>query len=206
MTIDAKTFSAFVMRHLRHELSRPDPWRLESSPFEHARHAAMARLIGRDRLFQSALEVGCAAGLFTAELAARCARLRVLDILPEALDRTRSRLGPRAEVAYTLADIADCPPFGETYDLIVATEVFYYLHEPASAARAVAHLADALRPGGFVLFGSATDAVCGRWGLRHGAEALTPEWSRQLREIERCSCRGSRPDEHALLVLYAKPG
>lgn len=196
-------FSDAIQRHLRGELERPDPWNLETSAFENARSAELTRALGGGR-FVGAVEVGCAAGRFTAELAERCDRLRVIDVMPEALARTQARLGPRAGVLYTLADISTCPPLEGPCDLIVVTEVLYYLTDWPSASRVVAYLAAALGEGGRLIFGSATDAACRRWGLRFGAETLMAEWSRHLREVERRECRGRRPDEHTFVVVYSR--
>lgn len=127
----------------------PDPWGLESRPYEAEKHARTVASLG-DRRFRRGLEVGCAGGALTARLADRCEALVALDISRTALDRARRRLGRRPHLAFRQAafphDVALAGPF----DLIVLSEVAYYWSDQDLAAAAAfvrAHLA----PGGMVL-------------------------------------------------------
>lgn len=127
----------------------PDPWGLESRPYEAEKHARTVASLG-DRRFRRGLEVGCAGGALTARLADRCEALVALDISRTALDRARRRLGHRPHLAFHQAafphDVALAGPF----DLIVLSEVAYYWSDQDLAAAAAfvrAHLA----PGGMVL-------------------------------------------------------
>lgn len=192
-----------VMSHLRAELNRADPWRLTVSDFEQRRYECMRLLMGEAE-FESGLEVGCAAGAFSEHLVDGCRRLRIVDVLPEAIDRTRQRLGDRERVSYAVAQISDLASWGETYDLVVVAEVLYYITELESVHRTVAHLSGLLRPGGVLIFGSAIDSICARWGLPHGAETAMKEWSKHLREVKRAICIGATADEHAMIVRYAR--
>src|SRR4051794_1691719 len=93
------------MAHLTHELRLSDPWRLESNPFERQRHAEILRVTDGDAPFEAGFEVGCAAGALTAQLTRRCRSLRVIDLLPEAIERCRTRVGCD-DVDYSVADVA----------------------------------------------------------------------------------------------------
>jgi 2-polyprenyl-3-methyl-5-hydroxy-6-metoxy-1,4-benzoquinol methylase len=196
--------SAHVRTHLAIEIARSDPWRLQVNPFEQDRYARMLEMLGPVERFASALEIGCAAGVFTERLAERCVSLRGVDVLPEAIDRCRARLAHAPHVRYTLADISEEIGWNETYDLIVVSEVFYYFPDVDAVRGAIAQLSQLVRPGGTVLFGSAINAVVRRWGRTLGAETAMQEWSRFFREIERYVCRGQSPDECALLVTYTR--
>ena len=127
----------------------PDPWGLESRPYEAEKHARTVASLC-DRRFRRGLEVGCAGGALTARLADRCEALVALDISRTALDRARRRLGHRPHLAFRQAafphDVALAGPF----DLIVLSEVAYYWSDQDLAA-AAAFVRAHLVPGGLVL-------------------------------------------------------
>ena len=194
-----------VLAHLKAELARPDPWRLESNAFEQRRYDVMMSMLQDDAPFDSGLEIGCAAGAFTARLVECCGTLRVVDLLPEALARCRARLGDVQKVRYTVADTSETAGWGETYDIIVVSEVLYYLGGRSAVRTAMRNIERLMRPQGILLFGSAVDAVVRRWGLVCGAETVTEEWSRTLDIVEQSLCTGRTPTEHALLVKFRRP-
>ena len=197
--------SAFVRRQLAQDLSQDDPWSLDSDPYERERHRLMLGMLEAGRVYDRALEVGCATGAFTAGLAKRCAALHAIDAMPEAIDRCRARLRDVRNVTYAVADIGNSRGFGHTFDLIVVAEVLYYLESQQRIASAVRRLAGWLRPGGIVVFCSMVDAVAGKSRLI-GAETTMLEWGRVLDEVTRCSCAGWGPEHHALIVKYVRPG
>jgi SAM-dependent methyltransferase len=196
--------SASVLKHLRDELASSDPWAIETNPYERLRYDATLELLDQNGPFENGLEIGCAAGVFSCHLAERCARLRITDLMPRAITRCRRRLRGRDGVVFSVADIADCSDWGETYDLIVLCEVLYYLDDDLAIERTVAKIADWLRPGGLLIFGSATDAATRSWGLAGGAETAMAAWTKALREVRRISCRGADPDERAVVVAYVR--
>jgi predicted TPR repeat methyltransferase len=108
----------------------PDPWDFETSAYERAKYdATIAALEGRR--FANGLEIGCSIGVLTERLAAVTDSLLAIDVAEQALDRARAR-GLR-DVAFELREIPEEYPDG-AYDLVVASEVLYYLDEPAFAA------------------------------------------------------------------------
>jgi predicted TPR repeat methyltransferase len=108
----------------------PDPWAFETSPYERAKYdATIAALQGRR--FADALEIGCSIGVLTERLAAVTESLLAIDVAEQALDRARAR--GLANVAFELREVPEAFPDG-AYDLVVASEVLYYLDEPAFAA------------------------------------------------------------------------
>jgi SAM-dependent methyltransferase len=109
--------------------ANPDPWDFETSPYEAAKYdAAIDALEGRH--FACGLEIGCSIGVLTARLAKQCDTLLAIDVAEAALETARDRV---REVAFELREVPEEFPDG-AYDLIVASEVLYYLDEPAFAA------------------------------------------------------------------------
>ena len=107
----------------------PDPWDFETSPYEAAKYDATIAALG-GRRFATVLEIGCSIGVLTERLAGRCDELLAIDVAESALDRARARV-PEAE--FELREVPEEFPDG-AYDLIVVSEVLYYLDEPAFAA------------------------------------------------------------------------
>ena len=191
-----------VLAHLSNEIRRPDPWLLETNSYEQARYDAMISLIAYHPKFKYGLEVGCAAGAFTSRLLDRCQKLRLVDIMPEAIERCQARFKGQSHLVFTVDDIASCGGWGETYDLIVVSEVLYYLEQRELIDRSIALLASLLCEDGVLLFGSVVDEVAWRWGM-YGAETAMATWSQYLIEEHRLHCVGALPDENSTLVRYA---
>jgi cyclopropane fatty-acyl-phospholipid synthase-like methyltransferase len=103
----------------------PDPWRYADSEYERAKYEATLAACG-DGPFRAALELGGSVGVFSALLAPRCERLTTIDFsdTAAALARERLRGVPQAEVV--VGRIPEAVPAGR-YDLVVASEILYYL-------------------------------------------------------------------------------
>jgi SAM-dependent methyltransferase len=126
----------------------PDPWRFETSDYERAKYAATIAALPAPR-FAAAFEVGCSIGVLTRALAERCDTLLAVDVVDAALDRARARCADLAHVRFARMVVPDAWP-DETFDLIVLSEVLYYL-APADIARVAARVETSLRPGGSAL-------------------------------------------------------
>ncbi|HTX47300.1 MAG TPA: SAM-dependent methyltransferase [Solirubrobacteraceae bacterium] len=103
----------------------PDPWRYLDSDYERAKYAATLAACGPGP-FEAALELGGSIGVFSALLAPRCTRLQTIDFSPTAVALARNRLRAYGNVDVFLGRIPDALPAG-THDLVVASEVLYYL-------------------------------------------------------------------------------
>jgi SAM-dependent methyltransferase len=126
----------------------PDPWNFETSSYEAEKYAATLAAL-RTRRFASGFEVGCSIGVLTARLATVCDALLAVDIVPRALAAARLRNQDAHHVTFQQRTIPDQWP-GQTFDLIILSEVLYFL-DAAEIAR-TADLAHAsLAPGGLVL-------------------------------------------------------
>ncbi|HEY5857682.1 MAG TPA: SAM-dependent methyltransferase [Aldersonia sp.] len=138
----------------------PDPWGFAWRWYEQRKYALTVAALPRAR-FRRALEPGCSIGVLTALLARRCDEIVATDVVEDALAAARTRIAATPD-----AGRVECRTwaFGSAwgslgrFDLIVLSEVAYYLH--ADALRAALETAvDHLEPGGTL--------VCVHW--RHPA-------------------------------------
>lgn len=107
----------------------PDPWGFETSDYERAKYdVTIAALAGRR--FRSGLEIGCSIGVLTQRLAEHVDRLLGIDVAESALERARAR---NPGVTFERREIPEEFPDG-AFDLVVASEVLYYLDAPALEA------------------------------------------------------------------------
>lgn len=157
-----------------------DPWRFKTRWFE-ARKRALTLACLPARRYANGYEPGCANGELSAELAQRCDRLLVSDVSQRAVELAQARLAAWPHARVVQAHVPhDWPK--ESFDLIVVSELGYFLDAPGVDALAD-HARASLRPGGTVLAchwrrpikGCAFDgeAVHGRLAHRLGFEVLT---------------------------------
>lgn len=122
-----------------------DPWNLQGSAYERGKRAATLAALGQRR-YRDGLEIGCAFGLLTEELARRCERLLALDVSTVALARARERLTGQDHVTLRRAEVPADWPEGR-FDCMVWSEVLYFLSaQEIERCSAAAH--KALEPGG----------------------------------------------------------
>jgi len=127
---------------------REDPWDYRTSPFEAYKRGVLLRACG-PRIHGRGLELACANGETTLHLADRCLRLLAVDAAPSALAiaRRRTRHDPRIRLRRAL--LPDEMPRG-AFDLIVASEIIYYL-EPRQAAAVGRDMLTRLARGGRIV-------------------------------------------------------
>jgi SAM-dependent methyltransferase len=122
----------------------PDPWGYTHSEYERHKYAVTLAACGPGP-FACALELGASIGVFSELLAPRCRRLVTVDAAPTAVAAARERLSGRPQVEIILGDIPAAIPT-ETYDLVVASEILYYL-SPDRLDATLAVLEQRLAPG-----------------------------------------------------------
>ena len=123
----------------------PDPWGYTSSRYEREKYAATLEACGPGP-FAGALELGASIGVFSAQLASRCQSLVTIDGAPTAVAAARRRLAAARNVELVLGSIpGDIPP--RSYDLVVASELLYYL-SAFDLDRTLSTLKTRLLPGG----------------------------------------------------------
>jgi SAM-dependent methyltransferase len=173
-----------------------DPWRTLSDPAERAKAEAALAACG-DGPFDAVCDLGAGLGVLAAELAPRSRTLLALDGAPTAVAAAAERLAPwpgaRAERAVVPDDLPDA-----TFDLVVASEMLYYLPPDAFAAT-LRWLDGALRPGGRLVAvhwtGSASD-------LHRSADAVHLALARRPRLKARATMRAAT---YRLDTLVAGP-
>ncbi len=102
-----------------------DPWGFETSPYEAAKYERTLLALTRER-YDSALEIGCSIGVLSARLARRCDHLLALDVSQRALERARARCADLPQARFERRRLPQQFPAGQ-FDLVVASEVLYYL-------------------------------------------------------------------------------
>jgi trans-aconitate methyltransferase len=124
-----------------------DPWKFATSAYEREKYARTLAALPRSR-YSSALEVGCSIGVLTNLLAARCDRLLAIDAAATPLEQARLRCRHHAHVQFAEMFVPAAWPEGQ-FDLILLSEVVYYLNE-ADVAALVERIAKALASRGTV--------------------------------------------------------
>jgi SAM-dependent methyltransferase len=109
--------------------AQDDPWDLSTSGYERRKLGLLMAELPRPR-YRHAFEPGCATGLTTAMLAQRCDQLTAMDIASAAVRQARDRVRDCAGVAVVQGRLPDAWPAG-CFDLVVVSELLYYLDQPA---------------------------------------------------------------------------
>lgn len=122
-----------------------DPWGFRTRWYEQRKYGLTLAALPEPR-FAAALEVGCSIGVLTAQLAERCDSLVAVDASARALTEARGRA---PGVDFRQGSVPADWPAG-TYDLVVLSEVAYYL-DPDDLSALLELVAADLAPDGFVL-------------------------------------------------------
>lgn len=125
-----------------------DPWDFETSGYEQRKYQRTLQALG-GRRFKRALEVGASIGVFTGLLAPFCNELIALDLSERAVAVARERLSGYEQVRVERRGVPEEMPEGP-FDLIVASEVLYYLTRELMLA-ALEGFEHELAPGGLLL-------------------------------------------------------
>lgn len=123
----------------------PDPWGFETKWYEKRKYALTMASLPRER-YRRAFEPGCANGVLTALLAARVDELVSLELMPTIARHAQAR-APSADVR--VGALPEAFPGGR-FDLVVASEVLYYLR-PDGLDTVLASLESALEEDGHLV-------------------------------------------------------
>jgi len=154
-----------------------DPWRY-TSEYEQLKYEQTLSLFPA-RPVTSALELACAEGHFTIQMAPRVGALLAADLSHIALDRTARRCRERglSNVQFLHLDLVKDEIPG-TYDLIVCSEVLYYTGTRETLAAIARKMADALKPGGRIVMAHGNAVIDDpddsgfEWGLPFGSKVI----------------------------------
>lgn len=123
-----------------------DPWGFATRWYEQRKYALTLAALPAPQ-YDSGLEIGCSVGILTALLADRCTALLALDPSTRALEQARARV-PGNVTLQRGSVPRDWP--GGSYDLVVLSEVGYYL-DAADLDALLGLIEGSLAPGGTVL-------------------------------------------------------
>lgn len=126
---------------------KKDPWNYRTCELEQRKYRDILSVLP-NRALERVLEIGCAEGEFTRMLAPRVGSLLALDSSPTALGRAR-KLGLDS-VDFRELNIARENPGGQ-FDLIIASEVLYYLGTREEIQAVAQRMLGWLKPGGHLL-------------------------------------------------------
>ena len=128
-----------------HIFAQPDPWNY-LSVYETTKYHQTIEILG-DEPVGAAMEVACAEGIFTRMLRPHVDSLLAVDISTRALERARGRCADLDPIRFdTFNLITDAPPEG--LDLIVCSEVLYYLEDASHLRQVADKFGAALKEGG----------------------------------------------------------
>lgn len=123
-----------------------DPWDVRDSWYERRKRDVVLACLPRER-YRLGAEPGCGLGELTRQLAGRCRRLVATDVVDDAVAATTAAVAGSPGVEVVRSDVDDARAVPHGADLVVLSEVLYYL--PHSRVTAVLdRVAAALRPGG----------------------------------------------------------
>ncbi|MBB3595805.1 peptidoglycan/xylan/chitin deacetylase (PgdA/CDA1 family)/GT2 family glycosyltransferase/ubiquinone/menaquinone biosynthesis C-methylase UbiE [Rhizobium sp. BK529] len=123
---------------------RPDPWNY-LSVYEQVKYDQTLSLVPEG--VEKALELACAEGIFTARLAEKVGFLTATDISRRAIERASERCRACTNAEFRVLDFvgSELPP---EQDLIVCSEVLYYMDDEKILEQVCRKIAAALKPGG----------------------------------------------------------
>ncbi|HEY6781383.1 MAG TPA: polysaccharide deacetylase family protein, partial [Thermoleophilaceae bacterium] len=152
-----------------------DPWEY-TSDYEQGKYEQTLSLLTGPRP-RRALELACAEGHFTRQLAPRVEQLLACDVSAIALQRARQHCVDLPNVQFGFHDLFSEAIEGR-YDLIVCSEVLYYAGARDRLDHAIRAIAAALEPGGTLLAAHANlvvddpDKPGFDWEVPFGARAI----------------------------------
>ena len=155
--------------------TQTDPWR-NIIPYQQTKHDQILQLIPPIGIKQ-ALELGCAEGHFTAQLASRVSSLLAADISQIALDRATEHCAGVRNVRFMRLDLTKDPLPG-MYQLIVCSEVLSYINGREALQASARKIVEALKPNGYLLTAHSKlvkeepDQPGFNWGLPFGAKTI----------------------------------
>jgi SAM-dependent methyltransferase len=139
-----------------------DPYGYTSRDYERQKRSATLAALSRDR-YTKAFEIGCSIGVLTGLLGERCDSLLSVDIVERALQQARQRCAAERNIRFARMRVpVDWP--NESFDLVVISEVLYYL-TVSELDRLVQRLRSSLLPSGEIIL------VHNRW-----TGMLLPQW------------------------------
>jgi len=106
---------------------KKDPWNYQNSEYEKEKYQNTIDTLKGCR-YKRILEVGCSEGIFTGMLSEIGDEITAIDISPVALKRAKERNRDCGNISFCCMDVEKEEPGGK-FDLIICSEVLYYLDD-----------------------------------------------------------------------------
>jgi SAM-dependent methyltransferase len=129
--------------------SHEDPWGFRERWYERRKRDISVAVLPHRR-YARAFEAGCSIGLMTEALAGRCDRLLAVDASEHAVGRAARALESVPHVRVERRTLPGEWPLDDEFDLVVLSEVGYYL-DAADLETLVARAVASLAPDGVLL-------------------------------------------------------
>ncbi|RJP72998.1 MAG: glycosyltransferase [Ignavibacteriales bacterium] len=163
-------------------LQKEDPWNY-TSEYERIKYEQTLSLLP-EREIETALEIGCAEGTFTKMLAPKVKNLVASDISPTAIERSEQYCSDQNNIRFTLLDVYKENIPGR-FDVIICSEVLYYLDGVKELSIVAKKIADALNPNGVLIMAHANvivddpDKTGFDWNVKYGAKVIGKTFAAQ---------------------------
>lgn len=105
-----------------------DPWSFETSPYEKEKYQTTIDALPKNN-YNKVFEIGCSIGVLTEMLLKKSTDILAVDPAQTALDKAAKRLHNDPNVTFKQMSVPNQFPI-EQFDLIVLSEVGYYLSMP----------------------------------------------------------------------------
>lgn len=125
-----------------------DPWHLAERWYERRKYDLTVAALPRER-YRRAFEPACSVGELTRRLALRCDAVLACDRVASVVETARRRTSGHPHVDVRQMTVPAQWPEG-TFDLVVLSELLYYLATP-TVRSVLEHAVAALEPGGTLL-------------------------------------------------------
>jgi SAM-dependent methyltransferase len=174
----------------------PDPWDFETSDYEREKYADTIAALGRQR-FAQGFEAGCSIGVLTRLLAAHCDNLLAVDIAEPALAQARKRCADLPQLRFENRRLPQDWPPSQKFDLVVLSEVLYFL-DPLDICRLASLVCASLCRDAVVLLVNYTEPIDEPCNGYEAAEFFITASAERVRQV---SC--IRRERYRIDVLKA---
>jgi len=175
---------------------RDDPWDFAGRWYERRKRAVIMASLPRQR-FRRVFEPGCSTGELSAELARRSDSLLATDVADRAIETARSRLAGTPNARVERLRVPEEWP-SDSFDLVVLSELAYYLDERAAHALGAAARSSLTGDGALV--------VC-HWRHAVADYPLTGDRAQQLvREGSGLDAQVTHLEQDFILQVLTRPG
>lgn len=140
-----------IYQHLEDIAQEQDPW-IKQGEYYRESTANLLSLI-QSVPHKSILEVGCAQGDFTKELAKIAGYVDAIDVSESEIKRARKNCR-RENIFFWISSLEEVPRRMDMYDVIVCSEVLYYILDKNKALNKLQRLGKYVVTSNFLIYGN----------------------------------------------------